>query len=713
MKKLFTTFLLTLTISLFSIGQTIVSTEPMNKKAILEEFTGIHCGYCPQGHEIAHGIMEEFSGQAFAIAIHQGSYAEPSPGEPDYRTEFGDPLANQAGVQGYPSGTVNRHVFSGSNTALNRGMWRPSCIEIMQEISPVNIGIITNYDETTRNLQVDIELYYTTTPGAYSNKLNVALIQDSIYGPQSGGGAGNNYLHMHMLRHFITGQWGEQINDAFEGSVVNKTFNYTIPESYNDVEAVVENMHVVAFVNEGNQEIYTGDMVPVINGSNQFIGSLKCDTPILNFDDLMIFKNNKEVRDIIFKAKSSLEGTNPFIFELETKDFPNDWQVSFEIDGQTFTDMGSVHLLYNEEKEIKLKVIPGDTPAIPTFTLSMKSENHANAPRQSAKTKVLSQITDLIVNGTGGPKTVEFQDVYYNGLINSGVETCGIINADELVALYNNPIPEGIENKGHIRVIWLNISWTFPALTDEQATVIMALMDSGCNLLIAGQDIGWDIMSGNAQASGTEITKEFYTNYLCAEFVDDGSASNNQLVAFSNDEDFGEVASSSIEDVFGGNSMYPDQINPINGAEPIFMYNGNENKVAAIKKDRPNAGESNIYFGIGLEMIGDESVRNTIIAISHEFLSKGGIDINEISGELLSGNCYPNPANQYTLIPLKENVKGNIVVYNINGVKVIEQPIHAVGIQRLNTSHLTQGTYFYQIVSENKTSELKKLVIVK
>ncbi len=159
--------------------------------------------------------------------------------------------------------------------------------------------------------------------------------------------------------------------------------------------------------------------------------------------------------------------------------------------------------------------------------------------------------------------------------------------------------------------------------------------------------------------------------------------------------------------------MYPDQINPINGAEPIFMYNGNENKVAAIKKDRPNAGESNIYFGIGLEMIGDESVRNTIIAISHEFLSKGGIDINEISGELLSGNCYPNPANQYTLIPLKENVKGNIVVYNINGVKVIEQPIHAVGIQRLNTSHLTQGTYFYQIVSENKTSELKKLVIVK
>ncbi len=433
-------------------------------------------------------------------------------------------------------------------------------------------------------------------------------------------------------------------------------------------------------------------MVPVINGTNQFIGSLKCDMPIVNFDG-----GDNDERIIIFKAKSSLEGTKPFSFELESENLPEDWQMSFEIDGQTFTEMGNANLTYNEEKEIRLIVVPGETPAIPAFTLTMKSEEVPNAPEQKANVKVLSQITDLIVNGTGGTETTEFQSVYYDGLLSAEINTCGIVNADELIMLHESG------NMGNIKTMWLNISWTFPALTDSQATTIMALMDQGYNLLIAGQDIGWDIMSGNDQAHGTPITQEFYTDYLCAEFVDDGSSVNNQLVAFSNDEDFGSVEASTIVNVFGGNSMFPDQINPINGAEAIFMYNGNENKIAAIKKDRPDAGARNIYFGIGLEMIGDVGIRNTIIAIAREFLSKGGIDINEASDELLSGNCYPNPADQYTFIPVKEGMQGNIVVYDINGAKVIEQSIREIGVQKLNTSMLTQGCYFYQ----------KKLVIVR
>lgn len=37
-------------------AQTIVSTSPQNKKVILEEFTGVNCVYCPQGHAIANNI---------------------------------------------------------------------------------------------------------------------------------------------------------------------------------------------------------------------------------------------------------------------------------------------------------------------------------------------------------------------------------------------------------------------------------------------------------------------------------------------------------------------------------------------------------------------------------------------------------------------------------------------------------------------------------
>ena len=52
-----------------SVAQNIVGTDPENKNVILEEFTGIHCTYCPQGHQIAQGIQNSNPGVVL-INIH-------------------------------------------------------------------------------------------------------------------------------------------------------------------------------------------------------------------------------------------------------------------------------------------------------------------------------------------------------------------------------------------------------------------------------------------------------------------------------------------------------------------------------------------------------------------------------------------------------------------------------------------------------------------
>ena len=52
MNKIFTTTLLSLLLINFSIAQNWVSTAPENKNVIFEDFTGIGCGYCPDGHKI-------------------------------------------------------------------------------------------------------------------------------------------------------------------------------------------------------------------------------------------------------------------------------------------------------------------------------------------------------------------------------------------------------------------------------------------------------------------------------------------------------------------------------------------------------------------------------------------------------------------------------------------------------------------------------------
>ena len=148
-QKILLSIVMLLTLSWVS-AQTLVSTDPQLKNAVLEEFTGIHCGYCPDGHAIAAALLENNPNRVVVIAIHQGSFAVPSGGEPDYRTPYGDAIAAQTGLTGYPNGTVNRHIFMAGHTAMSRGDWTPSANTIMQETSPVNVGIMTEYNDVTR-----------------------------------------------------------------------------------------------------------------------------------------------------------------------------------------------------------------------------------------------------------------------------------------------------------------------------------------------------------------------------------------------------------------------------------------------------------------------------------------------------------------------------------------------------------------------------------
>ncbi len=265
MKNFFTNiFLFLFPFSLIS--QTIVSTSPENKNVVLEEFTGIHCGYCPEGHAIAKKIQDAHPDDVVLINIHVGGYAEPYPGEPDFRTQFGSAIANQSNLSGYPSGTVNRHYFSShtmnGGTAMSREDWSFAANSILSETSYVNLAIESSINEETRELTVHIEVYYTGDSPENTNKLNVVLLQNNTNGPQSGGGAGSNYVHMHRLVHMLTGQWGEDITTTTSGSFIDKTYTYEIPESYKKIETVLGDLEVVAFISEGQQEIITGTVVP-------------------------------------------------------------------------------------------------------------------------------------------------------------------------------------------------------------------------------------------------------------------------------------------------------------------------------------------------------------------------------------------------------------------------------------------------------------------
>ena len=164
MKKLLTTALILNTLIVFS--QTIVSTSAENKNAIVEESTGIHCSYCPDGHRILNEAKDQNPNDIFVIKFHEGQYAWDC--DPNGGHDFNNNIANQLGFMGQatgqPSASVNRQIFPSfsmsGGTAMSRGAWTSAINSVIQEPSYVNLGVEANIEDN--ELNVHVELYYTS-----------------------------------------------------------------------------------------------------------------------------------------------------------------------------------------------------------------------------------------------------------------------------------------------------------------------------------------------------------------------------------------------------------------------------------------------------------------------------------------------------------------------------------------------------------------------
>ena len=254
-------------------AQTIVTTNPENRKVILEEFTGINCTFCPQGHVIAQTLQDNNPDNVFLVNIHSGSFANPSGSQPDFRTQWGQAIDNQSGLAGYPAGTVNRQNFPGQEqgnagtTALSRGAWTAAANTILAEQSYVNVGVNASLNVQTNILTIDVEAYYTGNSPEATNKFNIAILQNNTLGPQVGGNMGDNYNHQHRLIDLVTGQWGVDITSTTAGSLYSNQFDYQLPADINGIPVELGEIEVVVFVTETTQLIPSGSgTYPTITG---------------------------------------------------------------------------------------------------------------------------------------------------------------------------------------------------------------------------------------------------------------------------------------------------------------------------------------------------------------------------------------------------------------------------------------------------------------
>ncbi len=655
MKRVLFTFSMIIMLVSSMFAQTYVSTLESYKNAVLEEYTGFHCPYCPEGHVIAKQIMEDNPYRVVLINVHAGSFAIPGVGEPDYRTEFGEPLADLSELTGYPSGTVNRHLFSSTETAtaLSRGSWEGAVETIMQDISPVNVGVSSNYNEATRELTIDVELYYTSNSPELKNYLNVALLQNKIIGPQrSGSSSITNYEHNHMLRDLITGQWGAEITTTTAGTFIQKQYVYTVPADFLGVECVVENCEIAVFVSETHQEIYSGAVVEAIGGNTLVTSSFT------NISDFILKGQPDANSEFTFDVNNYLSENSQFTVTLTKIDEPEDWTSSFTI-ANTTGESVTVSL----KKDINLaslNVTPGTSAGVATYILTIQSLEHPENAPVSQKFYVYANIEDLILNNAGewdGGSPEDFVIHYAEGMTLAGSEQLARMNMTQfLLAAAKNPID--------FNTIFFNVGWTSPSVTADIVNYFTTYLDNGGKLFLAGQDIGWEVWS---EDYGNATTQDFFTKYLHADYKNDGDETNKLATPNAADPIFGTIQSSDILPIYGADNMYPDEISPLGEAVSVFFYNNDIDKSSAVRYEDADKGYKVVYFGFDPSMAKNQATRVEIIRRSYLWLT----------GQAMTSTAVILPNIFSTVDNMKPTITVNFsdAVRNIDNSQITEADI--------------------------------------
>lgn len=235
-----------------------VSTTPQQRHALLEEFTGIHCIYCPQGHAIAAQLLETYGEQMCVVNVHYGSYAQAQyDDQPDFITACGNTLGSYYQVTGFPSAMINRRQHDDRVVTGGRSEWIDYCEQEMAIETPVNLWTSAQYDPESRILTVAVEGYVRCTDADTQSGMNlaVALTQDSILGPQTGGLMADEYPHNHVLRDYLTPVWGEALGIFEAGSYWHKEYSYAVPTAYKNTDVDPAQLELVCILTNANNEV--------------------------------------------------------------------------------------------------------------------------------------------------------------------------------------------------------------------------------------------------------------------------------------------------------------------------------------------------------------------------------------------------------------------------------------------------------------------------
>lgn len=360
---------------------------------------------------------------------------------------------------------------------------------------------------------------------------------------------------------------------------------------------------------------------------------------------------------------------------------------------------------YTMNKAIYFKINPVDNS--PNANVGIQSDVYG-IRINSGRPKI------LIVDGftrTSGSYKQPYNDFafYYGSSFDSDFETASAKTVETGL----------IDLMKYDAVIWFtgDESIADETFNSNEQNIIENYLRNGGKLFVTGSEIGYDLFE-----NGSTSDRDFYTNYLRANYVADNSGSltvygdSNSVFAGLN-FNYGLVSYGSPY-----NEDYPDAIDTINGSQVLLRYANNKIAGIGYKGLVPQVTKvcNLVYIGFPFEtIIGEQNRRNLMTAILNYFGFTTSVEetkIQEKDFHLLQN--FPNPFNSRTKIRfyLKENANVTIQVYDLIGrlIETIENKNFTAGLHEIDwdASNLSSGIYYINLKS-NADNKFIKAVLIK
>lgn len=202
-----------------------VPAATIQRNVLIEDFTGQRCIFCPEATEAIKELQGTYGAdKLIAVAIHAGPLAVKTTSTiVGLHTDAGDAYYKHWAIPNVPKAIINRR-----GGVLSKDAWAGKIYDEFTKTTNVNIELKCQYDSNSRHVEVETDLKTSTT--TMKGQLQLWLVEDEIVAPQlfPNNKLEKNYIHNHVFRAAINGEWGTELTLSPEHTHKEKT-TYTLP----------------------------------------------------------------------------------------------------------------------------------------------------------------------------------------------------------------------------------------------------------------------------------------------------------------------------------------------------------------------------------------------------------------------------------------------------------------------------------------------------